>query len=214
MLLMEAADDIAYCMSDLEDGLEKRIIRPSDLKSAFGDDMFPEGTIEPFIAFKTKVVTGAVETVAETFTSNLGPILDGETVELLPPGSSIGQLLSKVKGFARSEIYSHKSAEQIELAGRSVILGILEHFAPLLKLSLDDFLAVLQNDGKVIRSRDLDLHQRLMRRLPQSYRDKYSAESRGPEILRRSQLVSDFVSGMTDDFALDTYQLLQGIKIQ
>src|SRR6266480_1666826 len=35
-LLMDASDDIAYATSDLEDGLEKKIISMEDLKGAFG----------------------------------------------------------------------------------------------------------------------------------------------------------------------------------
>jgi dGTP triphosphohydrolase len=33
---MEAADDIAYCISDLEDAFDKRIISPVDMGKALG----------------------------------------------------------------------------------------------------------------------------------------------------------------------------------
>jgi len=33
--IMEAADDIAYCLSDISDGIEKRIIKPDDFTNEF-----------------------------------------------------------------------------------------------------------------------------------------------------------------------------------
>ncbi|MEG9541222.1 hypothetical protein DZC40_03615, partial [Acinetobacter baumannii] len=34
------------------------------------------------------------------------------------------------------------------------------------------------------------------------------------EIQYRAHLIVDYISGMTDDFALEMYQLLEGIRIQ
>ncbi|WP_251971485.1 dGTP triphosphohydrolase [Sphaerotilus microaerophilus] len=60
MQIMDIADEIAYSMSDLEDGLEKGIIDDEDLKNEF-DPFFSEITaksnhIKPFIAFKTAII--------------------------------------------------------------------------------------------------------------------------------------------------------------
>lgn len=40
-LLMEAADDIAYSMSDLEDGIENDVISLEQLRNVFGNEHFP-----------------------------------------------------------------------------------------------------------------------------------------------------------------------------
>ncbi len=61
---------------------------------------------------------------------------------------------------------------------------------------------------------DVDFEIRLLRRLPKSYVKKYSDKTNVSEKLRRSQLIVDFISGMTDDFALETFQILQGIRIK
>ncbi|GHV49076.1 hypothetical protein FACS189499_09820 [Clostridia bacterium] len=37
--IMEAADDIAYSLSDIQDGIEKRIIRFEDFKQAFQKEL-------------------------------------------------------------------------------------------------------------------------------------------------------------------------------
>lgn len=208
MLLMDTADDIAYSLSDLEDGLEKKIITLDSLKLEFGSDLFPEGDIDPFIAFKTKIIREAAELAANKFTSSLDAVLEGYDEKLLKDTDK-GALIAKINQYARKHIYSHESAEQVELAGRSVISGLLDHFSVLLDLSEQDFKGLVAGTKK-----GLDFEIRLLRRLPQSYIKKYSDGSTGSEKLRRAQLIVDFISGMTDDFALETFQILQGIRIK
>lgn len=213
-LLMDTADEIAYSMSDLEDGLEKQIISDDDLKKEFGEAYFPRGVLKPFIAFKTKVINQAVTMAAGEFSKSLDAVLLGEELNLIDQKSEIGELLAKVSKFAKARIYSDEAAEQVELAGRSVIKGLLTHFGELLKLPEEDFLALIQNDGKVIKEKGLDFQIRLFRRLPKGYCEKYQSEDRGEEQHRRAHLIVDFISGMTDDFALETYQILEGIRIK
>lgn len=212
--LMDTADEIAYSMSDLEDGLEKEIISIDDLKQEFGEDRFKTEVLAPFVKFKTDVITEAVSIAAEAFTKNLDAFFIGEDQELINKRSEIGELLAKVNKFARARIYSDKAAEQVELAGRSVIRGLLDHFGGLITLSEDDFLALIKNDLTTIKKKGLDFEIRLLRRLPKGYRDKYQSANRGVEQYRRAHLIVDFISGMTDDFALETYQILEGIRIK
>lgn len=212
--LMDTADEIAYSMSDLEDGLEKRIITEDNLKEMFGESSFQSGVLKPFIAFKTKVINQAVAAAANKFTNNLDAILAGEDFNLIDQDSEIGGLLGTVNQFARDKIYSDNAAEQVELAGRSVIKGLLNHFGELIKLSEEDFSDLARNDRKSIKKKGLDFQIRLYRRLPKSYCEKYSSEERGTELQRRAHLIVDFISGMTDDFALETYQVLEGIRIK
>lgn len=218
VLLMEAADDIAYSMSDLEDGLEKKIIKIRDLEDEFGKECFKADTVYPIVKFKTGVINRAVEAAAETFAANLDRILAGESVRLLAKDSEVGELLGKVRQFARKEIYSHPSAERVELAGRSVVGGLLAHFKALLDLDegeFADFVAARKPGSKESEPpKERDFHLRLLRLLPLAYREKYAVESKGLEPDRRAHLIVDFIAGMTDHYALETYQVLQGIRIQ
>jgi hypothetical protein len=93
---------------------------------------------------------------------------------------------------------------------RSVIKGLLNHFKPL--LTLDEAKFRLAVEGKA--NKDLPLEARLARRLPASYCRKYLVSGRGSEPEKRAHLITDFVAGMTDDFALHMYQVLEGIKTQ
>lgn len=203
-----------YSMSDLEDGLEKRIITDDDLIKEFGASSFPNNGLKPFIAFKTNVINGAVTAAAESFSKNIDDILVGSDFELIDKKTEIGELLKKVGQFARARIYSDEAAEKVELAGRGVIKGLLKHFGELLKLSEVDFFALTANDQDAIKRHSLDFQIRLLRRLPPKYIEKYQSCVRGTEAQRRSHLLVDFISGMTDDFALETYQILEGIKIK
>lgn len=211
MRVMEAADNIAYAMSDLEDGLEKKIVSLKDLMQQFGSERFKTDQIPPFVKFKTSVISDAVSLAAATFTKEEDKIMAGEETQLIDKQSEIGALLDSVKTFARETIYSSREAERIELAGRSVILGLLKHFRVLLSLSETDFLAIVRNTAK---GKGLDYEARLFRMLPENYVSKYGEESRSDEGLRRAHLIVDFVSGMTDEFALETYQILEGIRIK
>ncbi len=140
MQLMDTADEIAYSMSDLEDGLEKQIISIYDLKREFGEERFkkPE-SISPFLRFKTSIINDAVNLSADTFASHLDDIMNGKDTKLIDPRSDIGDLLKNIKSFAIENIYSHESAEKVELAGRSVIKGLFKHFGELLLLPEEDF---------------------------------------------------------------------------
>ncbi|MCG9079171.1 dGTP triphosphohydrolase [Laribacter hongkongensis] len=212
MRLMDTADEIAYSMSDLEDGLDKKIITEDDLKREFGEYRFKTETLKPFIAFKTKVINDAVSLAAKNFSEKLEGILCGEEFDLIDKESEIGCLLKQVGVLARNKIYSDNHVEQVELAGRSVIKGLLNHFKTLLVLPEEDFIAIMDDNSSLIKSKNLHFQSRLLRRIPKSYQIKYKNEIGISEIGRRCHLIVDFISGMTDDFALETYQILEGIR--
>lgn len=212
--LMDTADEIAYSMSDLEDGLEKNIIDEDDLRKVFGSENFQSDVLKPFVSFKTKIINKAVDEASANFEKHIDEILGGANVELIEKSSYVGEILEKVKALAIKEIYSNKDAEQVELAGRKIIRGLLDHFGELLHLSDGSFNALITGNHREIKDSSLDFCARLFNRLPIGYREKYQAEERGQEKIRRAHLLVDFISGMTDDFALETYQILEGIRIK
>lgn len=214
MLLMDAADDIAYSMSDLEDGLEKKIISLEELKSKFPEGKFLYKEKESFLNFKIDIINKAVASAANAFTDNLDEILAGEGKKLISKTGEEGALIAKVKDFASEKIYADEAAEHVELAGRSVIKGLLTHFEPLLSLSEEQFSILQKNTPSEIRKGDLGFEARLYRRLPERYRNKYMSENHGDPEYRSAHLIVDSVSGMTDDSALELYQILEGIRVK
>lgn len=236
MQIMDIADEIAYSMSDLEDALEKNIISKNDLLNIFKkfcDDeklnitsIFKQNiTLEnfdtqTFLEFKTSIIHKAVLEVAKNYCIQLNDILSGQKVELFEEKSDVKKLLKKVKKYAIENIYSHESAEKIELAGRNIVQGLLKHYEILLILPYSKFIALLEGvDANKESPRDLalDYELRLYHRLPQTHISKYKhccTIDKENELQHRAQLIVDYISGMTDDFALEMYQLLEGIRIQ
>ena len=237
MLIMDVADEIAYSMSDLEDALEKNIISKDELLRIFKKfcdeekvdvpKIFKSFTSETFreqsfLQFKTSIIHKAVNEVAENYCLNLDRILSGDNqVKLLDSKSSdVAKILKEVKRYAILNIYSHESAEKIELAGRNIIQGLLKHFEILLRLPHSKFIALVDGKDAVGNSpRDLalDFELRLYHRLPNNHIEKYRHNLKiepNKELKHRAQLIVDYISGMTDDFALEMYQLLEGIRIQ
>ncbi|MBW6390999.1 dGTP triphosphohydrolase [Billgrantia antri] len=219
--LMEAADDIAYCTSDLEDGLEKNVIQSYQLREEL--DWYEDDTNSPvdtFVKFKTDLIRVAVEEAAEEFVENIEKIGAGEEVKLIDDNKEAGGKIKSIKSFARKYIYSNEDVEKIELAGNSAIKGILGHFRHILEMDESRFECLLHGDYKKAKAHSLEFDMRVFNRLPKSYVKKYEFMKRslknsdGDERDARNHLVVDFISGMTDDFAIHTYQVLQGIRVR
>jgi dGTPase len=99
--------------------------------------------------------------------------------------------MQKVQEISIRDVYGHRSVVEIEIAGYKIIGTILEEFVE----------AVMNADKKDQYSR------KLLSLLPDQY--KTDADSAYLKI----QSIVDFVSGMTDIFALDLYRKIKGISL-
>lgn len=223
-IIMDLADEISYCMSDLEDGLEKKVISSYDLYKEFNDIEYPEPKEEdmypyPFIAFKTKLINKCVREIAQKFIANIGNIVKGEKVEILTDKDNVREkYLSRIKKFARKRIYSDRKIELVELAGAKIIEGLLDEYEPLLDMEEIDFSQLINGE----KGKEYPFEFRLINTIPKNYIKKYQKSmdyykakctDAPSEKSVRAQLLVDFISGMTDDFALEQYQFLKGIKL-
>ncbi len=229
--IMEAADDIAYCLSDISDGIEKRIISINDFKTEFekvwkekyGDEPCPVQVPDQVVNFSLSISVPwsrqAINEATNNYISNHAKVFSGEAEQLIP-ADGIGRVLETLKQVARRTLYKSVEAESIELTGYAVIIGMLRHFQRLLELPYDDFKSLLYDEEK----KGLDFERRLYNRLGRRYISayKYATEKIDKEdnqnftIMEwwlRTHLIIDHVSGMTDEFALETYQMLEGINL-
>lgn len=234
--IMEAADDIAYCMSDVEDGIEKGIITEdvfwkelSIIWDSFDNlskrDYLPsiivkarkKQIIDPFTVFKTEITNRMAKFSADRFIKNHENILLGDSGPIFSEDSIEYWTLKSLKKFAKKHIFRSPEAENIELAGYEIMKGLLKHFSPLLICSMEDFESILNFEKSSKNLKKTDLHRRLVNRLPKKYIKTYiktvEGKSLAEEWYHRAHLIVDFISCMTDDFALNTYQLLSGIKV-
>ncbi len=239
--IMEAADDISYCLSDVSDAVKKKIVSPEEFLASFqqiwqeryGNEEIPVAGLR---AEKDKdkgfgagvcidISHKAVDAAAAEFVARYEEFCSGTADELITKDMPIGRVLDVIKTFSAKYIYQSEEAESIELSGFSVITGLLNrYFSRLLRLSREDFASFVE--GKTVKGLAYEKHlfNRLSKRCIQSYQyqlqdwlnDVRAVEKYGADVLEwwlRVHLIVDHVSGMTDNFALFEYQMLEGIRI-
>jgi dGTPase len=230
--LMEAADDISYCLSDIEDGIENDILDHDEaidgIRNACGDSsgakeivdlavrsLSNTTAVDPVIAFRSSIIRSLVFRAAEEYVTSHDAILAGTLPELIPANCDHGKLLEAIKSFARQRVYNHKIPRNLELSGNSIINGLLDQYGRLLCISRAEMSQLL---ARKRMPKEFALQERLLSSIAphhvRAYQEqvKYSTDD-AHEWCLRAHLVADFVSGMTDQFALDTYQRLLGIRL-
>ncbi len=243
--IMEAADDIAYCISDLEDSIEKKLVNK---KQAFSDLLLEwqnnqkikdkpnykeiehllKNTLtetnneKPFTYtdFRTNLNRLLVKKAVNNYLDNHKSILRGEIDSLIPSDSSEGEILELLKSYCRRYVYCHISVQKTELAGYKAITGLLDNFRILLECDHNRFQAALDYDSA---DKSIIIEKKYLTLFPKNYKDVYLSESRGLDYEKeedrltewnlRAHLITDFIAGMTDDFSLEMYQSLSGIKL-
>ena len=199
--LVEAADDICYLIMDLEDAHKLRIISTGETENFMTAFMSPEEKAhaesicamvsdanEQISYLRSKLVGLLVDECSRVFMDNEKEILEGTF-----SGSLIShinetprkayRLLSEV---SMNRIYHSKEVLDVELAGFRIISTLLE-------LMTD---AVL-NPGK-------EYSKLLIGRVSSQY------EVDGPDLYTKIMAVLDYISGMTDVYALDVYRKING----
>jgi len=237
--LMEAADDISYCMSDIEDGIEKDIItadhffrelfalwKVQDL-GAFGYDIKTTDLHSRyhFFRFKVHLTRSLIDRVSSLYVDNEEQIATGQVGDLLDLDPDSKDALVALKTYSRKHLFRAPEAEEIELAGYKVIFGLLECFRPLLELPFTKFSLLVHaiDDVKLLLGKGLDVEWRLFNRLANkqlaayryAIREQSAADPENfvvKEWFYRSHLIVDYIAGMTDNFALESYRHLNGIE--
>ena len=243
---MEAADDIAYCMSDFEDGMEKGILAEEKFEemlrerwdAAIQEDPYnqldskdkaflPEllenasdAHVDRFIMFKTSLINSLIDYAVHQYLHNHNKMLDGTGGKLFKKGHKEYLALKCIKEVVLESVFRSREAESVELAGYSTIYGLLKHFSQLLEISAKEFKCLLDRNEEKIKNHGLDIHRRLFNRLSGKAVRAYEVAINNENVTEieewhfRGHLIVDYISGMTDDFALQTYQLLSGIKVE
>jgi dGTPase len=243
--IMEAADDIAYCISDLEDSLEKGIVERTSaaaeiqrryLRNSFSEQAPCHSTISEalnslvnksedeytYINFRTNLNTAIVKYVADRYVEKHDEVHSGDLLSLLPEDEPPGFVLNVLKEFCREKVYTHESIQRVELAGYTAIFGLMESARPLLICSKQRFDAARAGHKEDASKQRILLEPKLLKLFPGRYLKVYEHavkqfSGREDEFVlewnARAHLVVDFISGMTDDFAMTTYRTLAGMRL-
>jgi len=199
--LVEAADDICYSIIDLEDAHRLKILSYEEvknyllpfsnsktiedrLKNDYEDDDAKIGLL------RAKAINTLTNICAGIFFDQQEALLKGELnyslTDLLPePYLTSWKAIEKV---SVERIYNFSSVIQKEVAGYKIMAGLLEEFVP----------ALINNNTHY--------YQKLVKLIPKQYHTDLT------DIYSRTQSVLDFVSGMTDLYAVDLYRNIKGIS--
>lgn len=202
--LVEAADDICYRIMDLEDGshlgivsfketeaLLMPLIRKAKLKLYNTRD-----EIEKIGYLRAKAIALLVDQLAEVFLDHEEQILNGNFENELIGVISARKPLERIKKVSEEKIYSYKTVIEREAVGYEVLGGLLDIFVSAL---LDSANTQLSHRTKTI-----------IKLFPQQFTlAKNSEEDFYSKLLQ----ITDFISGMTDSFAVSLYRKLKGISL-
>ncbi|MDZ7279438.1 dGTPase [Pantoea eucrina] len=169
--IMEAADDISYCIADLDDAVEKDIfdvealykymlaiwgpVNNGDAFSRTIGEAWKEANQKKrrslsdqfFMSLRVNVQSVLVGHAVRRFVDNLPAIFEGNfNHALLEDDGEEGRLLSLFKTVARQRVFNHPEVEQLELQGYRVIKGLLEIYHSLMQLDYEQFTTLMNDD--------------------------------------------------------------------
>lgn len=199
--LVEAADDICYQMMDLEDAFKLKLLTLDETKELMLK-FIPEGKAshiheifnlvsdqnEQIAYLRSCVIGRLIKESVKVFIDNEEKILagtfEGTLVKNLPEQSRIAYQQCEALSFKR--IYKSKDVCDIELAGFRIISTLIELMM------------------QAVTHPEKAYSQLLISRVSEQY------DMAAPTLYGKIQAVLDYISGMTDIYALDLYRKING----
>ena len=204
-LLVDAADDICYRIVDLEDGFKAKRLDFDTTEELLRP--IAEGTLRRYdiltsnadrVAYlRAKAIGVLVDQVHKAFWENDEEILRGQFRGNLLDRVPSRDTLREIQNVTRETIFTDERKLEIEVAGFEVIRGLLEIYSEALRS--------WEERGRNIEN--MTPRQRMIMRLLPEY-ERLPA-TRYQWLLR----LTDYVSGMTDGFAVRQYRKLKGITV-
>ena len=211
--LVEAADDIAYLIVDFEDGHRLGLVPYQELEMYFLEIINTErsaahvATLESPIRkaefLRAQAIGYLVKQVAEVFIDRQEEILNGTFTSPLTECIPCRETLKKIRRRSAAGLYNHRSVAEVIGAGFEMVSGLLDIF-----VSCINELAMEFSGGPKAGYRS----HRLAAMLPFYTVDLDNELWRNSDYLRLMSLL-DFVSGMTDSYAVSLHQKLKGISL-
>lgn len=233
--LMEACDDIAYVVLDVEDAIKKGLASYSDLIAHLNHHSNDDEIIKKVVKesedkhkeyredfklsppelddismqrFRVAAIRELISAARNTFLLNKRIFILGTSQEGILKKSKGEKLRELLKDFADSNAYQHKDVLKIELQGYNVIRGLMDIFWAGI---------VDRKDPSDLKSkRNAPFSKFVYDRISENYRRVFENPPMGQtELLNRykeCQLLTDMISGMTDSYAMDLYKELDSMR--
>ena len=213
--LVEAADDICYGIIDIEDGYALGLVSYDDASEAFrkaialvsqppnASDKLAEyrdahtsltlAQREHIAYLRGNAINALIKKAVEAFKNNYDAIMTGQrhgkSYSLLDSAPDVKEVADALSGLARRCCYDSPSVLKVELAGYSVLGGLLSKLVP----------AAAAQKAKGRAKKALGL-------LGRNFEPAADPSDRIRQVV-------DFVAGMTDRFAVTTYRSVEGFTI-
>ena len=194
--------------------IEDRYNKAKENEEAYQFSMF-------FTIFRASIVGSLVRHVVDIYVNNHQDIFDGSFNYALldyDKKSKYYKAIKILERISKKNIYQNLDVQELELQGYSIVNGLLDSYKPLLELSGKDFHNLLQDEKiecfvsmrliKRVSSKQIVAYQNDVKQLDKELEEEYTIM----EWYYRVRLIIDYISGMTDDFALHEYQVLIAIK--
>ena len=231
--LLEAADDIAYATADLEDAFRKGLFTIDEFVEFFDEKLrdlekddvkAPEQAkdlikplrdlvgntnrneqkdSEKFNEWVKYARGWLMYCVAYSFTHNYKYIMNGTYAKDLFADTFHEFSIKILKDAMGKFVYNNDSIIKLELSAQTIISFLLNEFVT----------AVLYLDET---DKQTGIDKRLINLISENYKNDYNgakdSDDEAYNLYLRFLLVTDFISGMTDSYAKNLYQELNGIN--
>lgn len=228
--LLEASDDIAYRTSDLEDAIVKKVIGISQITDSFhqylskmeerkeekakvkscfqqlldlyGEELSKNGRKPELTAvqrWNQNLQYRMMMDAGNTFILRYEDIMQGTFNGDLFEGTVSGHIIQVIAEVSEKYIYTSSIKTRTELFGRRVVKSLLDQFMPAA--------IVYDTEAKVSF-----IECRIMDTVSDFYKSMYYKEAKGKseqeKLYLRILMITDYISGMTDNYAKRLYQEL------
>lgn len=211
--LMEAADSICYLVMDMEDGFNKKWYKYTGLKTFFSetdglselfvklDKDYPGEDLEVtrVVKFRINIIRRLVTLASDNFLKNIDAINSGTYDNELILDSENG-LAKRFQEFCNIHILPNREILSLEMTGHSVLTGLLNFYT--------DFL--FHDDKKYRKKAKGMLSNSIVRA---ALLENNVKDFEDLSVYYKLRIIVDYISGMTDQFALNQFQKLSGQKI-
>nr|WP_321522702.1 dNTP triphosphohydrolase [uncultured Macellibacteroides sp.] len=202
--LVEAADDICYQIMDIEDAFKLRLLTCEEtigmLRNFFDEEKLPhikrimdmvDDTNEKIAYLRSSIIGLLVDECSRVFLENEESLLKGTFQSTLikqvnPKAKEAYDLCSET---AFKKIYKAKEVLDIELAGYRIFGYLIDSLT------------------EAVMNQDRAYSKLLLKRIPEQY------NTNAPSTYGKIQCVLDYISGMTDVYALDLYRKITGMSL-
>lgn len=215
--VMEAADDICYHVVDAEDAYDAKLLTKKQLCDIFAplldkscENLEKLDVSELRASAIRKFVQGVQKIISNHFDDLTAGLLMQDLLSMsMKEDKAIGEAVEQLKKLTAENVYGDHRILQIEAAGFKVLGGLLDELLEAMPLGVKKVDLLPKGSAKKVRQL-----------FPEKYlvKDKDSVGS-GDDMLvklsayERVLAMTDFVSGMTDSYALELHQTLTGVRI-